>query len=358
MQRSLFSRFSLHFTLVLVFALLAALAQWTAFRVSRETLKATVDAQEIEKIQTVGRVLLELLEAHAERARLTARLIALGDSLGKYLASSRGGDAAMKLRQSLDDARVASEHGHIEVTDNREIVLYRSDDGEPVGDRSSAWGVFEALQGESILATELAAGILTVRAIEPITLQGQLLGTICVGFRVDSALLEKLGRELAAELFLVARTGQVLAASTTRSRSLDPVLIQEALTQKIPVFRQSRESHESVGYLPLTIIDTAYVVVAVLDSSTAYRRLDEGQERAAGAGTRRRIYPGHSPGLQSAGDSAAALDIAPSVRATQQGGRIGAGTDRQWHRCGIGERGAGRGQCSRNPDQSPGGPQH
>ena len=281
MQRSLFSRFSLHFTLVLVFALLAALAQWTAFRVSRETLKATVDAQEIEKIQTVGRVLLELLEAHAERARLTARLIALGDSLGKYLASSRGGDAAMKLRQSLDDARVASEHGHIEVTDNREIVLYRSDDGEPVGDRSSAWGVFEALQGESILATELAAGILTVRAIEPITLQGQLLGTICVGFRVDSALLEKLGRELAAELFLVARTGQVLAASTTRSRSLDPVLIQEALTQKIPVFRQSRESHESVGYLPLTIIDTAYVVVAVLDSSTAYRRLDEGQERAA-----------------------------------------------------------------------------
>jgi len=281
MQRGLFSRFSLHFTLVLVFALLAGLAQWTAFRVSRETLKATVDAQEIEKIQTVGRVLLELLEDHAERARLTARLIDLGDSLGKYLASSRAGDTAMKLRQSLDNAKVASEHGHIEVTDNREIVLYRSDDGEPVGDRSSAWGVFEALQGESILATELAAGILMVRAIEPIALQGQVLGTICVGFRVDSALLENLGRELAAELFLVARTGQVLAASTTRSRSLDPALIQEAMTQKIPVFRQSRESHESVGYLPLTIIDTAYVVVAVLDSSTAYRRLDEGQERAA-----------------------------------------------------------------------------
>ncbi|MEF8714237.1 MAG: ATP-binding protein [Accumulibacter sp.] len=280
MQRGLFSRFSLHFTLVLIFALLAGLAQWTAFRVSGDTLQATVDAQEIEEIQTVGRVLQELLAEHAQRARLTARLIARGDSLGRHFSSSQGGDAAKTLRQSLDNARVVSELGLIEVTDDREIVLYRSDDAGSGGDRSSAWGVFEALQGESILASELEAGTLTVRAIEPIRSQGQVVGTIGVGVQVDSALFQKLGRELATELFLVARTGQVLAASTTRPRSLDPSLVQEALTQKIPVFRQSRESHETVGYLPLMIVDSAYVVVAVLDGSTAYQRLDEGQERA------------------------------------------------------------------------------
>ena len=272
---------SLNFTLVLVFALLAGLAQWTAFRVSGEILEVTVDAEEIEEIQTVGRVLQELLAEHAQRARLTARLIARGDSLGRHLAGSQGGVAAETIRQSLDDARVASELGLIEVTDDREIVLYRSDDAGPRGDQSSAWGVFEALQGESMLASELEAGALIVRAIEPIRSQGQVVGTISVGVRVDSALLEKLGRELAAELFLVSRAGERLAASTTRPRSLDPALIQEALTQKIPVFRQSREAHETIGYLPLTIVDSAYVVVAVLDGSTAYQRLDEGKQRSA-----------------------------------------------------------------------------
>lgn len=38
----------------------------------RGDLEVTVDAEEIEDIHTVGRVLQELLAEHAQRARLTA----------------------------------------------------------------------------------------------------------------------------------------------------------------------------------------------------------------------------------------------------------------------------------------------
>jgi hypothetical protein len=80
-------RFSLTFTLILAFALLVAISLWTAFQVSGRALQATVEAEEREELQTIGRVLEELVAEHSLRARLTARLTAGRDSLGATLAN-------------------------------------------------------------------------------------------------------------------------------------------------------------------------------------------------------------------------------------------------------------------------------
>jgi signal transduction histidine kinase/HPt (histidine-containing phosphotransfer) domain-containing protein/ActR/RegA family two-component response regulator len=275
-------RFSLTFTLILAFALLAAISLWTAFQVSGRALQATVEAEERDEMQTIGRVLEELVVEHSLRARLTARLTAGRDSLGATLANNAQGKRTTTLSAVVDSAREASEIDLIEVTDSREVIVYRSQEPERHGDRSSSWGVFEALEGASQMVSDLDGGALTLRAIEPIRVQDRIVGTVSAGVRVDNALLERLGRELGADLFLVSRNGERLAASTNRVRTLDPLLIQEALTQKIPVYRQSRTAHETVGYLPLTIIDNAYVMVAVLDSAAAYQRLEDANQRAAG----------------------------------------------------------------------------
>ena len=274
--------FSLTFTLILAFALLVAISLWTAFQVSGRALQATVEAEEREELQTIGRVLEELVAEHSLRARLTARLTAGRDSLGATLANNAQGKRTTTLSAVVDSARAASEIDLIEVTDSREVIVYRSQEPERHGDRSSSWGVFEALEGASQMVSDLDGGALTLRAIEPIRVQDRIVGTISAGVRVDNALLARLGRELDAELFLVSRNGERLAVSTNRARTLDPLLIQEALTQKIPVYRQSRAAHETVGYLPLTIVDNAYVMVAVTDSAAAYQRLEDANQRAAG----------------------------------------------------------------------------
>jgi signal transduction histidine kinase len=274
--------FSLTFTLILAFALLVAISLWTAFQVSGRALQATVEAEEREELQTIGRVLEELVAEHSLRARLTARLTAGLDSLGATLANNAQGKRTTTLSAVVDSARAASEIDLIEVTDSREVIVYRSQEPERHGDRSSSWGVFEALEGASLMVSDLDGGALTLRAIEPIRVQDRIVGTISAGVRVDNALLARLGRELDAELFLVSRNVERLAASTNRARTLDPLLIQEALTQKIPVYRQSRAAHETVGYLPLTIVDNAYVMVAVTDSAAAYQRLEDANQRAAG----------------------------------------------------------------------------
>jgi hypothetical protein len=113
-------RFSLTFTLILAFALLVAISLWTAFQVSGRALQATVEAEEREELQTIGRVLEELVAEHSLRARLTARLTAGRDSLGATLANHAQGKstrAPSALSAVVASARAASEIDLIEVSD-------------------------------------------------------------------------------------------------------------------------------------------------------------------------------------------------------------------------------------------------
>jgi len=81
-------RLSLTFTRIQAFALLAAISPWTAFQMSGRTLQVTVEAEERDEMQTIGRVLEDLVAEHSLRASLTARRTVGRDSLGATLANA------------------------------------------------------------------------------------------------------------------------------------------------------------------------------------------------------------------------------------------------------------------------------
>lgn len=82
-------RFSLTFTLILLFGVLAGIAQWSAFQVSEQVLRSTVEAREIDKGRTVGREVAGLIAQQSWRSRAAARLTAARNSLGRNLAWQR-----------------------------------------------------------------------------------------------------------------------------------------------------------------------------------------------------------------------------------------------------------------------------
>ncbi|HNG17039.1 hypothetical protein, partial [Accumulibacter sp.] len=199
-------RFSITVSLIALFAVLAALAQWTALLVSHQALQATVRAREIDKMLTVGRVVEELVVEQARRARLTARLTARRNSLGRSLAQS--GEAAVEtVREVLDEALAASAVAQMEIADSRQLVVYRAHERARNGDLSEVWGVFEALAGQGQMASAIDNGVVTVQAIEPVDWKGKVVGALVAGVRIDSSLLAKIGEDLGADLFLIARTG-------------------------------------------------------------------------------------------------------------------------------------------------------
>lgn len=273
-------RFSLSFTLILLFGVLAGIAQWTAFQVSEQVLRTTVEAREIDKVRTVGRVVAGLIAQQSWRSQLAARLTAGRNGLGRSLAK-RQADSEQTWRAVLDGALPATEVDLMELADDREIVVYRAHDPQRHGDQSATWGIFEALEGAGLIVSSLDEAGLSLLAIEPVRAEGRVVGALTAGVRLDSDLLKRLSQDLGAELVLVSSAGATLATSEEAPNARDSAAIQEALTQKIPIYRHEMASHQTRAYLPLTVVDNAYVVIVTLDSTRSYQLLAEASERSA-----------------------------------------------------------------------------
>ncbi len=272
-------RFSITVSLIALFGLLAAISHWTALLVSGEALRTTVRAREIDKMVTIGRVVDELVAEQSRRARLTARLTAARNSLGRNLAKS-GESPVDALREVLDEGFAASKAAMMELVDGRQLVVYRAHDPQRHGDPSDVQGVVEALAGQARLASRIDAGVLTLQAIEPVEWNGRVVGALLAGVRVDSPLLARMGDDLGADLFLITRTGALLASSKSVPYVLDRTAIEEAFTQKVPIYRHETEVYRTLAYLPLMIVDNAFVLVAVLDSAQAYAMLGQANQRS------------------------------------------------------------------------------
>ena len=75
--------------LILVFALVAVVALWLSFRVANTAMHAMVDQREVDKVQTVGRMVGSTLDGQSRLVTLTARLTASRNELGKALLGNR-----------------------------------------------------------------------------------------------------------------------------------------------------------------------------------------------------------------------------------------------------------------------------
>ncbi len=278
------SRLSLGVTLAALFGVLAALSQWTAFLVSEEVLHRTVEEAEVVRVRTIGHVVEELVAQLSHRTQLAARVIAGREDLARTLALGQEPAIRDALAQVLDGALVAGDLGVLEIVDAHEVVRYRAQQTGVYGDRSQVWGVFEALGGVPLLTTVADRGSLTLIAVEPIRHRRQVAGALVAGIALDSALFSKLGEALDCELFLLARSGSLIATSTVRGESgamTDPARVAQAMSGKLRVYHHERSTHRTYAYLPLTIVDDAYVVVAVLDSAGAYTLFETARQSSA-----------------------------------------------------------------------------
>jgi len=225
-------------------------------------------------------VVAGLIAQQSWRSQLAARLTAARNGLGRSLAK-RQADSEQTWRAVLDGALPATEVDLMELADDREIVVYRAHDPQRHGDQSATWGIFEALEGAGLIVSSLDEAGLSLLAIEPVRAEGRVVGALTAGVRLDSDLLKRLSQDLGAELVLVSSAGATLATSEEAANARDSAAIQEALTQKIPIYRHEMASHQTRAYLPLTVVDNAYVVIVTLDSTRSYQLLAEASERSA-----------------------------------------------------------------------------
>ena len=112
-------------TLVLVFALLAALSQGVAYQVSSDLLGITVREQEIDKINTISRVIAGLITHQSVRLQQLARLLAAENELSSAFLRKEP-DRVTAIAATLDRVPSIFKTDLLEVTDDSEIVVLSS----------------------------------------------------------------------------------------------------------------------------------------------------------------------------------------------------------------------------------------
>lgn len=131
-------RLSTTLTLALLIGVLAVGGQWVSQRVSSDVLQETVRLREIDKVNTLGRMIEGLIRQQGEQATLVAGLV----SANQLVADSMRLDGAQRrarLAVNLDQAFANGGVKVLEVTDADEIVVYRSQQPQQFGDAATAW---------------------------------------------------------------------------------------------------------------------------------------------------------------------------------------------------------------------------
>lgn len=272
--------FGLAGRLALAFIVVAMLAQWLNYRASSDLRRAAVQQREVNTIKTISRVIEPRLKHAGERVRLITQLLLMQDGLARGMLR-KGGDRAVAIAKILDFAYRQSSVDVLEVTDHEGVVIYRAHDPGRSGDVATAWGIEEALAGNGGLVSSTGAAGPLVLSIEPIRAGGKIVGTVSIGKRIGEEFIRGLSAEVGVGLALLARSGVMVASSAPRRMTPELSALTAAFQQKIPIYRSNEAGRATIVYLPVLIVDEAWVVMAEIDSTSAFALMKKGDEQSA-----------------------------------------------------------------------------
>ena len=228
--------------------------------------------REMDKVMAIARAIEPRIQREAKWSNSVARLVQ--DSLSGGMQFN-GEERFASISRTLSSAFQKAGVSVLEVTDKKGVVLFRAHEPGRHGDLSSNWGVEEALSGIGELVSQREDKGTLVLSIEPIRSGNKVIGTVSAGTRIDEKFIDELGHEMGVELVLVSHSGKISTSSKHLKSVPETAAITEAFQNKIPVFRTNEKTHTANVYIPLMIVDEAWVIMAELDSSGAYTLLEE-----------------------------------------------------------------------------------
>ena len=256
--------------LILSFVALVLLSDWIDYRFGKGLHSTVVQQRELDKITAIARTIEPQLKRETEWISAQARLVQ--HELSRTLQVG-GRERRGSILQTLDLYYRESLLDILEATDDKGMIIYRAHAPGLNGDMATGWGIEEALSGTGLLVSRRDHQGVYVQHIEPIRANHRIVGAVIAGMRIDGRFVDNLSKATGVEIVLIAHSGDVVASSKGGKAQPEPEAIAEAFQQKIPAYRTNQATHTTQVYLPLLIVDEAWVIMAELDSSSAYSLL-------------------------------------------------------------------------------------
>jgi diguanylate cyclase (GGDEF)-like protein len=272
-------RLGIAWRLAAMFIMVVVISQLLNFHSAKGLRETAINQREVDKVNTVSRVIMPQIKRQIDRGTLAAQFLLVHDGFLKAMLC--GGEERREAVAGIVD-RLYGEFqvDLLEVTDAGGVVVYRAQEPDRRGDVSKVWGVEEALGGRSSTASTRQANGAWVMAVKPVVAEGRVVGTVLAGAHIGDTFMRALSAEVGAKLALLTRSGDTAASSEPEHPHPDGAVITEAFLKKIPIYRTNGLTHTSLVYLPILIIDEAWVIMAEIDSSSAYSLLETGHRQS------------------------------------------------------------------------------
>ena len=256
-------------SLAVSFVTLACLLQAINYYLASDFRETSLRQRERDKATTIATLIEPRIHREEEWVRAASRSIQNALSAADRMEVH---DPSVMAR--LDEAFEQFGLAELEATDSKGIVIHRAHAPQRKGDRSTRWGIDEALSGTSTLTSApILEGALILHTV-PLRANNRIVGTVTAGLRIDTPMIESLSKEFGADLELISRLGVPVASSRKTPTPPNLSAITEAFQQKIPVYRASADQQTTQVYFPLQIVDDGWILMAEIDSSSAQKLID------------------------------------------------------------------------------------
>ena len=264
-------------SLAVSFIGLALVLLWLNHMTASDLRGFVVKQREVDKARAVALIVQPIIRHESEWVETVSHLLQHDLSAAMELEGNRGEQALTEL---LDRTYRQARIDVLEITDTQGVVRYRAQAPEKRGDVASFWGVEEALEGrETLVSLREQTGPLLL-FVAPVRAGEKIIGTVSAGKRIDHDFVKTLSREIGANIALATSGGVVSASSKQWDKAPDASAISEAFQHKEAAFRSVDESHITQAYLPVMIVDDAWLLIAEIDSSSAFSVIDNSNRKA------------------------------------------------------------------------------
>ncbi len=275
-QLSLFERFSIGVQVagfVVVLALVVVGLSYRAYVSSAQDLIRQAESDNLTGAANVAQARIE-----AESRVLTASTQALARHPTVREALRGGGVPALAAaRLELDQSYERAGFSMLHLIDSSRNIVHRAAQPGLPPSKAAAWGISEALAGDTLLqTTKEAGGGLVIRSMVPVRgSDDSVVGVVMAGTRFDDSFVQRIGRDGAVELAFATPNG-VVARSSARfvntPESHRP-FIEAALFERRPVLDFDLDRAALRQYVPVKLGDENFVLIVQGNAAAAQARV-------------------------------------------------------------------------------------
>lgn len=276
-------RIPIAFQIVGLLVLFSLATTWINYFQDVKVLRQTLHFTEQEKAKNVAFTVLALIKNDSASLLAIARALRNNRDIHQAMAEySRSGDP-QAMRNVLQRLYPQLGTGMLSVVDRNNVVLYRAHLTEKSGDKTSFWGLDEALAGEEMLvANREPEGGISVRVITPITLPDQgIAGVLVVGTQFVDAFAKKIAADAHADISFATENRIWTSSLPAEQRDFASHAenIKKSLYERGAVFVIDNNARIARLYTPLRIVDETIHLIVQTDTSSSHALLRQNEQQ-------------------------------------------------------------------------------